>query len=346
MNLPKVSIITPSLNQGEFIEETILSVLNQNYPNIEYIVIDGGSTDNTLKILRKYNNRLTWKSEPDKGQSNAINKGFRLSTGEILAWLNSDDTSEIDAVKTAVEFLTTHQDVGMVYGQCNLINEKGQKVGEFVDKLDFDYYLLTNKALNFIPQQTVFFRRKAIQEIGFLDISLHRAMDYDYWIRIAKKFKIAYIPKVLANFRIHSAAKSAHWESFWPEILSILLKHCGTRPLFWYFKRYYRTAKANGLSISEARKLFERFVNGSKYFDRYRTLLQRKSLSRACIELAKEHYLTHRKGFGITFLSRTFRADPSIITYREFIILFLKFILGIRLSQRLRRVWFLQRKFL
>src|SRR4030042_1306962 len=117
---PLVPIVPPSLNKGRFIEETILSIKNQTYPRIEHIVIDGGSTDETLDILKKYSNSLIWISEPDKGQSDAINKGWRMAKGDILGWLNADDTYMPWAVETAVRFFAENPDVGMVYGRCNI----------------------------------------------------------------------------------------------------------------------------------------------------------------------------------------------------------------------------------
>jgi len=203
--LPLVSIVTPSYNKGPFIEETILSIKNQTYPHIEHIVIDGGSTDGTLDILRKYEDSLTWISEPDKGQSDAINKGWRIAKGEILAYLNADDTYMPSAVETAVKFLGEHPDVAMVYGQCNLIDERGVVIGRCGADSDLRKLL---RGPCMIPQQTVFFRRRVIDDVGNLDANLHMAMDYDLWIRICLKFRIKYIPRVLANFRLCPGTKS------------------------------------------------------------------------------------------------------------------------------------------
>src|SRR5512146_173069 len=130
--LPKVSIITPSYNQGRFLETTIQSVLAQDYPNLEYIIVDGGSKDESVEIIKKYQQHLTWwVSEKDKGHADALNKGFARATGEILAWLNSDDIYEPGAVSEAVAFLKEHPAVGMVYGDANLINDAGRYIGPF-----------------------------------------------------------------------------------------------------------------------------------------------------------------------------------------------------------------------
>ncbi|HCX22618.1 MAG TPA: glycosyltransferase [Cytophagales bacterium] len=206
---PRVSIITPSYNQDRFIEETIRSVLNQNYPNIEYVMIDGGSTDNSIDIIRQYEKDLAfWISEKDKGQSHAINKGWRRSTGEIVGYLNSDDTYEPNVFFHVVEFFKNHSEASMVYGNCNIIDEKSNIVDNnyLVNVPDFDLVdILTN---NYIPQPTVFFRRRLLDEIGYLDESLHMAMDLDYWLRIGLKYEVRHIDKILANFRIHSSNKS------------------------------------------------------------------------------------------------------------------------------------------
>lgn len=204
--LPLVSIVTPSYNKGRFIEETILSVKNQAYSNIEHIVVDGGSTDKTLDILRKYSDSLIWISEPDEGQSDAINKGWRMSKGGILAYLNSDDTYTTWAVETAVEFLTKNQDVVMVYGKCNLIDENSNVIAEY-PATKFNLGDLFS-GWNMIPQPTVFIRKQVITEVGYLNADLHMAMDLDLWIRIGLKYKIEYIPEKLANFRLCEGTKS------------------------------------------------------------------------------------------------------------------------------------------
>ena len=205
---PLVSVVTPSYNTGAFIEETILSVKNQTYPHIEHIIMDGGSTDNTLDIIRKYEGtyNMRWVSEPDKGQSDAINKGWKMARGEIIGWLNSDDTYLPYAVDTAVKYLNDYPDVGMVYGECNIINECNQVTGR-CEARAFDLKEMLHQG-NMVPQPTVFLRREVLEEVGQLDTKLHFAMDFDLWIRIALKFKIAYIPQYLANFRLCPGTKS------------------------------------------------------------------------------------------------------------------------------------------
>jgi glycosyltransferase involved in cell wall biosynthesis len=207
-DLPLVSIITPSLNHARFIEATISSVLAQDYPRIEYIVADGGSTDGTLEILRRYQDRLTWFSEPDRGQSDAINKGFRRAHGKILAWLNSDDTYLPGAVTAAVNHLTRHPDCAMVYGEGYLIDEADRVKGRFPATEPFDLWTLVY-VTDFILQQTTFFRRDTLEAVGYLDETLNWAMDWDLFIQIGKRFRIDYLPQYLASLREYQAAKTA-----------------------------------------------------------------------------------------------------------------------------------------
>ena len=205
--LPLVSIVTPSYNQGRFIEDTIQSVLGQDYPNLEYIVVDGGSTDQTLEVLRRHEGRLRWISEPDGGQSEAINKGFRMARGEIVSWLNSDDTYVPGAVTKAVAYLRACPDVAMVYGEGYLLDEAGRVTRRFPSTEPFSLWRLVYFS-DYILQQTAFWRRCVFDAVGMLDESLHYGMDWDFWIRVAKRFEIAYIPEFLGNLREYAAAKT------------------------------------------------------------------------------------------------------------------------------------------
>lgn len=222
---PLVSIITPSYNQGRFIEETILSVLTQDYPNIEYIVVDGASTDNTLDILKKYEGRLTWISEPDRGQSQAINKGFRMAKGEILAWLNSDDTFLPGAVNKVVQHFQANPETMMVYGEGYCIDEQSRVKQRFPYTEAFNLWKLIYLWDN-ILQQTAFFRGRVFDHIDLLDENLHYGMDWDLWIRIGKKFRIDYIPEYLGNLREYSEAKtSSGGATRFNELVSLMRRH-------------------------------------------------------------------------------------------------------------------------
>jgi glycosyltransferase involved in cell wall biosynthesis len=204
-----VSIVTPSFNQDRYLEETIRSVLSQDYPQIEYMIVDGGSTDETVNIIKKYaqaDNLAWWISEKDRGQTDAINKGFGRAQGDILAWINSDDTYEPGAVKAAVHYLQEHPNVGMVYGDCNYIDEAGNVIGKF--KSAQTNSRLLRQGYTHIPQQTMFFRAELWKQVGPLDPSFYFAMDYDLWTRIAARTQIKYLPQTWANFRLHTSGKT------------------------------------------------------------------------------------------------------------------------------------------
>ncbi len=218
---PRVSIVTPSYNQAAFLEETIRSVLEQDYPQIEYLVVDGGSTDGSLEIIQKYASRLAWwVSEPDGGQAEAINKGFARASGEILAWLNSDDTYLPGAVSEAAAFLGSHPEVGMVYGDANLTDEQGEVIGRFPAR-QTDYRRLRRGSVH-IPQQASFFRAGLWRQVGPLNPGFYFAMDYDLWVRLAKISRLRYIPRLWANFRLHEQGKTlASDERCYPEMLHV-----------------------------------------------------------------------------------------------------------------------------
>ncbi len=220
-SVPLVSIVTPSFNQAPFLEATILSVLEQNYPRLEYIIVDGGSTDGSQEIIARYADRLAWwVSEPDLGQTDAINKGFARAGGEILAWLNSDDTYEPGAVVEAAAYLQAHPEIGLVYGDANFINAAGQVVGQF-DARQTSYSRLRRGGV-YIPQQASFFRASLWQEVGPLDPSFFFAMDYDLWVRLAACAPVVYHPHLWANFRLHGSAKTiAADDRCWPEMLRV-----------------------------------------------------------------------------------------------------------------------------
>ena len=206
---PMVSIVTPSYNQGRFIEETIRSVLLQGYPDIEHIVVDGGSTDNTLEILKKHERvyNLRWLSEPDKGQSDAVNKGFRMAKGDIIGWLNSDDVYfSRDVVSYAVSRFQELKDAGVIYGNSVYIGEDNLILRACWAFPWFSYRLL--RLGDFIVQPATFFRRVVAQEQE-LDISIDLPMDYEYWLRLAKNgVEFRHVSKILAGYRRHSATKT------------------------------------------------------------------------------------------------------------------------------------------
>ena len=219
---PLVSIVTPSYNQGQFLEATMRSVLEQDYPNIEYIVVDGGSTDGSADIIRKYADRLAWwVSERDHSQTEAINKGFAHATGDIHAWLNSDDTYTPHAIREAVEYMQAHPEVGMVYGDSDYIDEQGRVIGRF-RAAQTDLRRLLQGYVH-IPQQSSFWKGDLWRKLGPLDPAFHYAMDYDLWVRFtADGAVIRYTPQLWANFRIHLEGKTvATTNGCWPEMLKV-----------------------------------------------------------------------------------------------------------------------------
>lgn len=225
---PLVSIITPSYNQARFLRRTIESVLSQDYSPVEYIIIDGGSTDDSRAIIESYADRLAhWESIPDRGQTDAINKGFARATGKYLAWLNSDDVYQPGALSEAVDFLENRPDVGMVYGDCTFIDAQDRVIGRF-PAAQTNYTRLRRGYVH-IPQQASFFRTDLWNKVGPLDPSFYFAMDYDLWVRLAREAPLVYLPgHVWASFRLHGDAKTiAADDRCWPEMLRVHYREGG-----------------------------------------------------------------------------------------------------------------------
>ena len=218
---PRITIVTPSFNQGQYLEQTIRSVLDQNYPNLEYIVMDGGSTDGSVPILKRYAARLThWVSERDAGQADAINMGLGRATGDILAYLNSDDVYEPGALDTVGRFFAAHPETDVVYGHYCYVDARGAVLQRHVPPL-FD---LTTLALgDFISQPTVFMRRRVWQTVGRFDTRLHCVLDWDYWLRAALKgCRFDRCAAALARMRMHAASKTMTVEpQFWAEAVGM-----------------------------------------------------------------------------------------------------------------------------
>jgi glycosyltransferase involved in cell wall biosynthesis len=204
-------------------------VFGQDYPNLEYIIVDGGSTDGSVDIIEKYADRFAWwVSEKDQGQTDAINKGFARARGDIFAWINSDDTYEPGAISKAVDFLGSHPDLGLVYGDAHFIDEDSRVIGKFAAR-QTNYQLLRHGYVH-IPQQAAFFRGDLWRQVGPLDPSFYFAMDYDLWVRIAAHAPIQYVPQMWANFRLHSDGKTITADDrCWPEMIRIHRRNGGSR---------------------------------------------------------------------------------------------------------------------
>jgi len=229
MHRPLVTIVTPSFNQGHFIRQTIKSVLAQDYPHIEYIVMDGGSTDDTASVVREYAGRLTFISEKDRGQSHAINKGFRMARGEIVAWINSDDILLPGAVTHAVKAFERTPELGAVYGEGYLIDYDGKVTSRFPATEPFNLWKLVY-ASDYILQQTVYFRRSIFHEIGYIDEDLHYGLDWELLIRIGKRYGMEYIPEYMGSLREYDAAKTfSGGHRRFRELAGILRKHGNMR---------------------------------------------------------------------------------------------------------------------
>lgn len=202
----KISIITPSYNQGQFIERTLLSVASQEGAEIEHIVIDGGSTDNTVEILKRYSPTVRWVSENDKGQADAVNKGIMSSDGEIIGWLNSDDIYYPGAITKVVDFFQRNPNVDIVYGMADHIDIYNRPFEQYPTE-SWNFNRL--KKICFICQPACFFRRRIVEMHGMLDESLHYCMDYEYWLRLGKAgMCFAYLPVKLAGSRLYTENKT------------------------------------------------------------------------------------------------------------------------------------------
>jgi glycosyltransferase involved in cell wall biosynthesis len=246
---PRISIVTPSLNQASFLEDTICSVLRQGYPNLEYIVIDGGSTDGSVDIIKKYEKSICfWSSAKDQGQASAINKGLRMISGEIWSFLNSDDTYSPDALNRIVRAFHGHPDAEVVYGNCNFINENNlitrvKKPGPYNRKK-----MLKN---NYLYQPAVFARSEVLQRYGFFDESLRFSMDYEYWLRFDNDKRFVYIDEPIANYRLHASSKTIHdTVKMMREMVAVKKKYgMGVRAdwIYWNFfvwgRHYYRAKR-------------------------------------------------------------------------------------------------------
>ena len=252
---PLVSIVTPSLNQARFLDQTILSVIRQSYPRIEYIVIDGGSADGSLEIIQRHADSIAyWTSQPDTGQAEAINKGLSLATGEIVAWLNSDDLYLANTIPQAVEAFRAYPDAAMVYGDGLMIDEGGRLLDrhryrslETLDLLCF----------NVLLQPTVFMRRSILEIVGRLDTSYHMVLDHDLWVRLSARHRIVHVPAYWAVERTHPGAKTIAQPAHFVEEAQRLISRAELSEDLGPLVNAHRAAVHAGLELFAARRLID-----------------------------------------------------------------------------------------
>jgi len=237
----KFSVIIPSFQQGKYIKQTIDSILSQerNDTSIEVIVIDGGSTDETIEILKSYGDKIYWISEKDNGQTHAINKGLKIATGEIFSYLNSDDFYFPHTLKKVEKFFLNHPSAFCVTGDAIIVDENGKEIQGLVRKykgflrnLNIPFLLYIT---NYIVQPSTFWKREVLTEIGFFNENKRYTMDYDYWLKIIKKYKIYNIKDPLSAFRIHKSSKGgSQYKKQFEEDYITLKENCNSRILRFF----------------------------------------------------------------------------------------------------------------
>ena len=278
---PAISVVTPSYNQGPFIERTIRSVLEQGVGDLEYMVVDGGSTDDTVAILQRHAGRLRWVSEPDQGQADAVNKGIRGTSGAVVGWLNSDDVYYPGALRTALDYFAAHPEVDLIYGNAHHIDDQDRVIEPYptepwnVDRL---------REVCFLCQPAVFFRRRVVERHGALDERLQYCMDYEYWLRLAGKHVcVARLPDMLAGSRLHAATKTLGSRiKVHREINDMMRRCCGRVPERWVYN--YAHAVLDEKGVPRTRKL--PFALGLSVLSCYASLRWNRRLSREVMRTA------------------------------------------------------------
>lgn len=254
----KLSIVTPSYQQGKYIERTIESVLGQGYPDLEYIVMDGGSKDETVDILKKYGDQIIWESKKDKGQTDALCQGIAKSTGEVIGWLNSDDIYYPGTFEKVMQVFETHPEVNVIYGNANHIDEQdGVMEPYYTEPFSFERL----KDVCFICQPSVFFRKAVVEKYGYPDVKLQYCMDYEFWVRLGKKETFYYLEETLAGSRLYADNKTlGARRKVHEEICMMLAKHCGKTPAKWIYNLAHVLVDEMGIDRAKSPEEDKRFV--------------------------------------------------------------------------------------
>ena len=292
-----ISVVMPSYNQAEFIEKTIQSVLSQDIPNLEFVIYDNLSSDGTIEILKKYESRLRWISEKDKGQGHAVNKGIQNTSGEIIGWVNSDDIYYPGALKSVLQYFETHPDVDLVYGDADHIDVQDQWIEDYYTE---PWDLERLKDVCFLCQPAVFFHRRVAKRFGLLDERLYWCMDYEYWLRVGLGgAKVAYLPQKLAGSRMYPENKTLRSiRKVHREYLVMLSRALGKVPDKWLYN--YAHAVLDERGISRTKKKFAIWVSVISLWTAIRWNKKvSKDMSRTTISWVLDSF---RRAFKVTSL--------------------------------------------
>lgn len=279
MSLPKISLVTPSFNQAQYVEETILSVLEQDYPNLEWIIVDGGSTDGSVEIIRKYEKHLTWwVSEKDKGQTDALNKGLRRATGDVFAFLNSDDLYTAGTLQAVGEAFSADLSLTMLLGRCQYISADGTPLQEcpFAGDLTLERFVEEN----LVPQPSLFVRMDVCRAVGFFDDRYQYAFDHDYWLRaMLLGHRIRGMDRLFSLYRLHESSKTVTLR--YRQDLDMVAAH------------------AKAMASLPANDPLRKTI--------------RKCSARFCRRVAIEHYAwTRNPGISLMFFRKMLALDPTV----------------------------------
>lgn len=304
-DIPLVSIVTPAYNQAAFLRETIESVLSQDYPRIEYLVLDDGSTDATPEILREYSGRIQWERHANAGQTPTINRGWARSQGSIVTWLNSDDTLLPGAVSTAVAHLQRNPGTDIVFGDTLFTAEDGSPIRRSRNLGAFDYVKFVTDWTNVIPQPSAFIRRSVVDAVGMLDPYYDYFMDWDYWLRAGIRHRITYVHELLSTYRLHPTSKTiARTAQSAPELQ------------YMFDKYFQRDDLPEAVLARKARARSRMHLCAGTYYadggDRDRAIREGRKAIRACLPAVLRPASLHQLLFCFLGGSRVYRGSREI----------------------------------